>query len=211
MCPDDGDECTDDYCSGGACLHPDNNAPCDDDNMCTENDACLNGSCHGAGISCGDMNICTQDTCEPAMGCTYNWTPGCCTSDEDCDPGYVCQLGSNACIVDPNPGDGDGDPTTGDGDGDPTTGDGDGDPSTGDGDGDPTTGDGDGDPTTGGGTGTDGNGEEAGETGNPFDTFGNDVSDEGCSCSTDERGAGALFGLFGLALFGAVRRRRDQV
>ncbi|MCA9680893.1 MAG: MYXO-CTERM sorting domain-containing protein [Myxococcales bacterium] len=44
-----------------------------------------------------------------------------------------------------------------------------------------------------------------------MDTFGFDdgVQDEGCSCSTDERGSGALFGLLGLVLLGTVRRRRE--
>src|SRR5690606_29872919 len=128
VCPDDGNECTDDMCINGACTHPNNNIPCDDGDLCTENDVCGNGDCDGDNISCSDTELCTMDACDPEIGCTFHWTPGCCTNDEDCEDGYVCHFGSNSCIVEPDPGDGAGDPTTGDGDGDPTTGDGDGDP-----------------------------------------------------------------------------------
>lgn len=213
-CPDDGNQCTDDVCIDGVCSHPNNTDPCDDGNACTDNDQCSNGECDGDILSCADDNLCTMDSCDMQLGCTYDWTPGCCTASEDCDEGYICHFGSNSCIVDPDPtgdGDGDGDPTTGDGDGDgdPTTGDG-------DGDGDPTTGDGDGDgdPATGDGESESDAGESESDVGEsdggvPFDTFGADSVDDGCSCSTEERGTGALFGLFGLALLGAVRRRKN--
>ncbi|PRP93191.1 hypothetical protein ENSA5_44580 [Enhygromyxa salina] len=218
-CPDDGNECTDDMCVEGECAHPDNANPCDDMDACTENDVCSNGSCDGDDVVCEDMNLCTVASCDPMMGCGFDWQMGCCISDEDCADGEICLLGSNSCIPDPNPGDGDGDGDSGDGDGDSGDGDGDGDPGDGDGDpgdGDGDSGDGDGDTAeTSGDEGSDSGDEgsdDGGDTGGTgFNTFGgDDVLDEGCNCSTDSRGAGALFGLLGLALLGGVRRRRDD-
>ncbi|PRQ10059.1 MYXO-CTERM sorting domain-containing protein [Enhygromyxa salina] len=215
-CPDDGNECTNDMCQNGACAHPNNNDPCDDMDACTENDACGGGSCNGDDLVCSDNNLCTVASCDPMIGCEFTWQMGCCITDEDCADGEVCLLGSNSCIPDPNPGDGDGDGDTGDGDGDTGDGDGDGDGDTGDGDGDP--GDGDGDPGDGDGDPGDGDGDtnsgedEGGDSETGINTFGggDEVGDDGCNCSTDNRGAGALFGLLGLALLGTVRRRRDD-
>ncbi len=68
-----------------------------------------------------------------------------------------------------------------------------------------------------GDTGGESGGDEGDSTGNadevgdgPVDTFGFDDEggDGGCNCSTEERGGGALLGLFGLVLLGSVRRRR---
>jgi hypothetical protein len=45
-CTDDGNVCTDDHCNGsGACVHPNNTAPCTDGNACTAPDVCSNGAC----------------------------------------------------------------------------------------------------------------------------------------------------------------------
>jgi len=45
-CATDGNECTDDVCNGtGLCLHPFNNAPCDDGDVCTFDGMCAFGSC----------------------------------------------------------------------------------------------------------------------------------------------------------------------
>jgi MYXO-CTERM domain-containing protein len=214
LCPDDGNECTNEMCQAGSCEHIDNNNPCDDMSACTENDACSNGSCDGDELVCEDQNLCTIAMCNPEIGCEYTWQPGCCVVQEDCAEGEICLFGSNSCIPDPNPGDGDGDTGDGDGDtgdGDGDTGDGDGD--SGDGDGDP--GDGDGDPaeTSGGNEDSDTGDSMAGDTGSTgFIPFNDDdsVGDDGCNCSTDNRGAGALFGLLGLALLGTLRRRRDD-
>lgn len=47
-CPTDGNLCTDDVCDGaGTCTHPNNNAPCNDNNGCTANDSCMGGTCGG--------------------------------------------------------------------------------------------------------------------------------------------------------------------
>ncbi len=59
----DGNACTDDFFSAGACQHVNNTAPCDDGNACTENDRCSEGSCVGTPVSCDDGNPCTVDEC----------------------------------------------------------------------------------------------------------------------------------------------------
>jgi len=65
-CGDDGSVCTDDFCNGvGACIHPNNSAPCDDSNVCTAVDVCSGGVCvGGAPVQCGDCR-----TCDPFAGC----------------------------------------------------------------------------------------------------------------------------------------------
>ncbi|HEV8199284.1 MAG TPA: hypothetical protein VGS03_04620 [Candidatus Polarisedimenticolia bacterium] len=78
-------------------------APCDDGNHCTEGDVCgEDGRCGGAPGSCQDIYPCTDDACDPAIGCTY--TVQCddgngCTSDTCYSTGcsHVMQTGS-PCI-----------------------------------------------------------------------------------------------------------------
>ena len=54
------------------CADPDcNNTPCDDTNVCTENDTCVSGLCTGVQRICDDGNECTQNLCDPATGCWY--------------------------------------------------------------------------------------------------------------------------------------------
>ncbi|MFV8749427.1 MYXO-CTERM sorting domain-containing protein [Nannocystaceae bacterium ST9] len=211
VCPDDGNMCTDDVCTNGACVHPDNSDPCDDEDACTELDACNQGDCEGVDLECNDANLCSVDSCDSMIGCVFDFQQGCCLTDEDCEPGEVCLIGSNSCIPDPDPtGDGDTTDTT------DTTGDGDTTETT-TGEGDSTTTDA-GDSTTdeggsesGGDSGTStGSLDEVGDDASTLDTFGGDETDGGCSCTTDTPtpGRGALFGLLGLGLLGAIRRRR---
>ena len=50
-CASDGRECTDDHCDGqGTCIHPNvlDGTVCDDQDLCTQLDACLAGDCVGA-------------------------------------------------------------------------------------------------------------------------------------------------------------------
>src|SRR6185369_1271268 len=56
-CSDDN-PCTDDTCSGGSCAHAFNSAPCTDGNICTSGDRCSGGSCAGgAATDCNDQDI----------------------------------------------------------------------------------------------------------------------------------------------------------
>src|SRR5690606_5530226 len=95
---DDGDVCTlDDFCRGGLCVGaPDD---CDDDNDCTADTCaaelggcghealsgpscvtgdlcsvatfCVDGACVGPPLDCFDNNPCTDDRCDPAVGCEF--------------------------------------------------------------------------------------------------------------------------------------------
>jgi CSLREA domain-containing protein len=69
----DGDPCTEDSCGAPfgepltGCLHqPSSGAACDDGNVCTPSDTCLNGQCVGQGnVQCGGCLV-----CDPQNGCT---------------------------------------------------------------------------------------------------------------------------------------------
>jgi MYXO-CTERM domain-containing protein len=219
VCPDDGNLCTDDVCNAGMCTHPDNADPCDDLDACTELDFCEQGECVGSDLECNDMNLCSVDSCDSMIGCVFDFQQGCCISDEDCMEGEVCLLGSNSCIPDPDPDDEDSTDTTdttGDGDTTETTDEGDTTESTTTDEGESTTTD-EGESTTESGEdsgtgGTEGD-DEVGDTMSTLDTFGGEVDDGGCNCTAEPSegdGGKALFGLLGLALLGAVRRRRHS-
>ncbi len=89
---DDLDPCTDDSCAAGTgnCQHLPNTASCDDGDACTTSDACADGVCSGSAISCNDGNICTDDSCDSALGCVF--TP----NSVGCDDGDVCTM-NDAC------------------------------------------------------------------------------------------------------------------
>ena len=93
---DDGNQCTEDSCSGQIGCHnkPNvmNGAPCTDGNPCTAGDLCGSGAClPGAVTSCDDGNLCTNDSCDPATGNCVNLA-----NTVTCDDGDPCTL-SDAC------------------------------------------------------------------------------------------------------------------
>src|SRR5262249_18371027 len=71
-----------------------NDAQCQDGDLCNGVEACIMGSCHpGAPVDCEDLYACTIDTCDPATGaCSH--TP----YDAVCDDGLVCN-GVETCDV----------------------------------------------------------------------------------------------------------------
>jgi hypothetical protein len=93
-CIDDADPCTDQVCIGGTCEYPFNAAPCDDGQVCTENDVCSKGACEGSLVTCDDDNPCTDDSCEPEVGCVAvpNAVP--CDDADPCTEFDVCSEGS---------------------------------------------------------------------------------------------------------------------
>jgi len=114
---DDDNPCTDDSCDPAVgCVHTNNAHTCDDGSLCTAVDTCAEGKCVGGGLlDCDDGNPCTDDACDPAVGCvhTNNSIPcddkskctevdvcldGQCTGTQplDCDDKNVCT--SDACI-----------------------------------------------------------------------------------------------------------------
>jgi len=84
----DGNPCTDDSCKPlTGCAFAPNQAACDDGNPCTSGDHCSKGWCVPAAmVTCDDVNVCTDDSCDPTGGCknTPNTAP--------CDDGNTCTL-----------------------------------------------------------------------------------------------------------------------
>jgi hypothetical protein len=62
----DNNQCTDDTCSSGSCVHTNNSAACNDGELCTSNDVCDGGLCIGTNntADCDDGDPCTPtDSC----------------------------------------------------------------------------------------------------------------------------------------------------
>ncbi len=82
-CPDEGDPCTDHFCTPGiGCGTSNNTAPCEDGNLCTLNDTCSAGIClPGSTMPCNDLVACTNDTCV-AGSCQFVPIGGCETAQD---------------------------------------------------------------------------------------------------------------------------------
>ena len=124
---DDGDDCTTgDACLGGACVGSDRvecalppcassvscvtgqgcvpvwrpaGAACDDQNSCTQGDACsVSHTCEGgAPVAVDDGNPCTRDACDRQTGAvTHTPFDGPCDDGDACTTGDVCADGSCA-------------------------------------------------------------------------------------------------------------------
>lgn len=99
-CSDDN-PCTLDMCdsSDGTCKHQPVDWPCDDQNLCTTQDACFAGVCSGQPVSCDDGNPCTVDSCQPAAGCLHVPAAVPCDDGNPCTTGDVCLDGQ--CVAGP--------------------------------------------------------------------------------------------------------------
>ena len=84
--------CTDDSCDADqGCLHAPNKALCNDGSLCTLGDHCEGGECSPVGeLDCDDDNNCTDDACNPGLGCVHK------LNDAPCDDGDLCTAG-DAC------------------------------------------------------------------------------------------------------------------
>lgn len=61
--------------------------PCDDGNACSTGKTCTAGVCTGGtAVACDDNNGCTDDACDPTVGCTHK------ANAATCDDGNVCTL-----------------------------------------------------------------------------------------------------------------------
>jgi len=112
----DQNDCTDDSCEApfGTCLHDPNSEACNDQNACTTNDTCTNGACVGGPPpNCDDGNVCTDDGCDPATGCTHVNNNAPCSDNNACTTGDACSNG--ACVGGPPPDCNDNDVCTDDG------------------------------------------------------------------------------------------------
>jgi hypothetical protein len=93
---DDGNACTDDLCEKKlGCLHSNNAAACDDGSPCTAGDHCAGGKCvFSAMDDCDDGKLCTDDSCDPALGCIHTLNTAPCDDGDICTTGDHCHLGA---------------------------------------------------------------------------------------------------------------------
>ena len=93
---DDGNPCTGDSCLGeGGCENvPATGGECLDGDACTIGDHCQEGECVGSPLNCGDNNPCTDDSCDPALGCHYDFNTAGCDDGDPCSFGDVCLAGN---------------------------------------------------------------------------------------------------------------------
>jgi len=92
---DDGDPCTADDCKNGkGCVHAKLTGACDDGDACTKGESCGPGGCGGgAVIACADDNPCSDDACDPAVGCVHPGNSLPCDDGDACTMGDVCKAG----------------------------------------------------------------------------------------------------------------------
>lgn len=106
-CLDDGNICTDEACDpispdadSFGCTHPNNTAPCDDNQFCNGEDVCANGLCGHAGDPCLGGGEC-GDTCnELADNCLVLAGTPCRPANGVCDAEESCTGSSSDCPVD---------------------------------------------------------------------------------------------------------------
>ncbi|MFH1531664.1 MAG: hypothetical protein ABIK09_13140 [Pseudomonadota bacterium] len=94
---DDGNVCTTDSCNPlTGCMNPFNSNPCTDLDACTTGDTCVAGACVSTGtLNCNDGNVCTDDSCDPALGCANVFNIAPCEDGNECTVN-VCQGGTCA-------------------------------------------------------------------------------------------------------------------
>lgn len=95
---DDGDQCTQDSCvPETGCNHlPLSEVACDDGDQCTFGDMCQQGKCEGTALQCDDGNPCTDNQCDPLVGCVYPANNEPCSDADPCTQGDLCV--DNQCV-----------------------------------------------------------------------------------------------------------------
>ena len=95
---DDSNPCTSDAClPATGCVYEWTTGACEDGNVCTTGDACVNGTCQpGDAIQCVDGNPCTDDSCDPILGCQYFPNAAPCSDGDLCTDGDTCAGGTCA-------------------------------------------------------------------------------------------------------------------
>ncbi len=93
-CEDDS-PCTTDHCVPGlGCVHEAREGPCEDGDFCRGPDTCVAGVCTpGPEVSCDDEDPCTEDLCEPLVGCLHEPEEGPCDDQNACTVEDTCQGG----------------------------------------------------------------------------------------------------------------------
>ncbi len=96
---DDLNICTTDSCSPATgCVYVLNEVPCNDGDLCTDDDICGAGECTGTVVDCDDGNPCTTDDCDPLSGCIYSMNTSPCDDANPCTIGDHCAGG--VCVPD---------------------------------------------------------------------------------------------------------------
>ena len=92
---DDNNVCTTDSCDpAGGCVYSMNEAPCEDEDVCTIGDHCHLGQCISSGaLGCEDGNPCTDDSCNPLVGCAFLPNEQPCDDGNECSKADVCSAG----------------------------------------------------------------------------------------------------------------------
>lgn len=86
---DDNNPCTAESCVQGiGCVYVFVTGLCDDGDACTTGDYCKGGECKStATVNCSDGNPCTDDLCDPQLGCLHL------NNNAPCDDGDACTIG----------------------------------------------------------------------------------------------------------------------
>lgn len=84
--------------SGDCSLVPTNQGwSCNDGNDCTVGESCDEGLCTGGQpANCADGNACTDDACDPFVGCTHDANQSPCSDGDVCTIGDLCDAGDCA-------------------------------------------------------------------------------------------------------------------
>lgn len=89
--------------ASGLCLNPPapDGTACDDYNICTSGDMCIDGRCMGgAPRDCDDANECTDDDCDAIAGCVHEPNRLPCNDGSACTTNDVCTRGR--CVGGPS-------------------------------------------------------------------------------------------------------------
>jgi hypothetical protein len=79
-------------CCSASCAYITNGTGCNDNSACTTGEVCTTGVCGGGTpVTCDDMNVCTDNACNPGTGCVYTPNTGPCPNGT-CQAG-MCQMG----------------------------------------------------------------------------------------------------------------------
>ena len=98
---DDGNPCTTDDCLDATTCAPHtavaDGKACSDGNVCHLGAVCASGQCAGWSIqACNDGNPCTDDACDPQLGCTTTNNTAPCSDNNICTLVDACKSGSCA-------------------------------------------------------------------------------------------------------------------
>ena len=93
---DDGNPCSDNSCDPLlGCVSESNEAQCDDGDVCTTDDYCALGECVSDDeLFCDDFNPCTDDSCDPVLGCVHTLNEAPCDDGDACTAGETCSAGA---------------------------------------------------------------------------------------------------------------------